>query len=1292
MARGLQDGRRRSLILFCLLALAGLSLPAAAAQSQTLDGSPVSGSRSAIAIFAGFSDEATTDQAPAWSTGFFDVDQPGSFSHFYHTMSFGRLRIDGDVAARRYMVSQPASAYLAARSTEAGGYPRFAREVLAQADGDIDFSRYDNDGPDGIPNSGDDDGQVDAVFLMLASTPANFLRGPATGLRGLGLDGDYLTDDRGVDGTPIRIPSAHGTFQRARGLDEAVGTACHEYGHVLGLQDLFDVDFLGTAGAPPEEDSAGIGAWGLMGWGANGWQGGDGPTSLSAFHRLALGWATLTELGEAEQTVRLPDVGQRGDVVRVPVGAREWFLLEYRTRASSYYDRKAPGEGLLIWHVIDQGNRHAVDLETADGRWHEAGFPLGRTPQPTTGGDNLDFWAHDAAYRERFGGNLGDAGDPFDGVRYTRFGPDTNPDSRSTYGRRSIVVDAIRRQGDVLTATVKLEPARLEIREVLVLDDNLDGVVLPGEQALVRTRITNVGGVPARGVELEMALTGSLAVALNRHTAFGDLGLDKSTLTAPTPGFPRFVGADVASRGSVRLDLTVRSDNAPSTSTTVHVDMMTAAHVIGQVTDPHGQPVTGLRFDCGRGCDFVTDDRGTFSISVTPGLRTFRSSAPEPSLGLARYQESHQLTPDSRPLSLELRQQVVLRGTVTDEEGTPVKDVSITALPSTSRRTTGVGTDARGDFELTASAGTSRFRVRPPLRLALEGYADFELGPLALQGDRRLDLVLRRGIAANLLVTDGAGKPVMSTISSGGLRTWARSGRLTERLLPGAHLLSIHPRGVADLSAARVLLQDPAATAVVTLPVVTTLSGELLGGSSATDLEPRLLFAASTGDVAMAQPLTGDGTFTARLPPGRYRVTYLPGASGRTPAQVVDTVDVPGVVHLRVDPGYEVALSLAHASGEPLSGHHVWATSADADLATLGTMADGQARLRARPGRYRLSVTEHESRRMWSLARHVDLAAGHEGLASLPGGGIRVAGRVPAIDEFDADALVEITDDPRRPTRVLSLPGQPPFLISTAGAEVAGALVAAGEAFDLEAPAGASHLVALSASGQGTGSVLAVATSARTWITPEPPAAASAKLYGTITAPAGVLRGEVVLRLFDERSGTVVQWRDGHVDGSGEFAVGGRAYVVPAPPGSYQVRIGMFEVTAGFYAVFDLGTVEVDSDQRWDIDLTQRTTLVEPVRVAVPQAIALDPSYPNPFNPATVIPFSLTAPEAVRLTIHNAIGQQLRTLVAGAHPAGRHRVAWDGLDGEGRGLGAGVYIVRLQVGSHVQTRKVLMLK
>ena len=186
-------------------------------------------------------------------------------------------------------------------------------------------------------------------------------------------------------------PSSYrtGLVAQGRTFAEAAGTAAHELGHTLfGLPDLYNVAYLSQEEPrDPAGDSAGIGNWGLMGWGALGWGGDDGPAGFSAWSRLRLGWAQVTEAASASQRILLRDVAETGELVRIPLGGEEYFLLEYRTR-SSFYDRGIPAEGLLVWHVMgnptgDVTRAHwVVDLECADGRWTGGRIPS-RPDRPT---------------------------------------------------------------------------------------------------------------------------------------------------------------------------------------------------------------------------------------------------------------------------------------------------------------------------------------------------------------------------------------------------------------------------------------------------------------------------------------------------------------------------------------------------------------------------------------------------------------------------------------------------------------------------------------------------------------------------------------------------------------------------------------------------------------------------------------------------------------------------------------------------------------------------------------------
>ena len=94
---------------------------------------------------------------------------------------------------------------------------------------------------------------------------------------------------------------------------------------------------------------------------------------------------------------------------------------------------------------------------------------------------------------------------------------------------------------------------------------------------------------------------------------------------------------------------------------------------------------------------------------------------------------------------------------------------------------------------------------------------------------------------------------------------------------------------------------------------------------------------------------------------------------------------------------------------------------------------------------------------------------------------------------------------------------------------------------------------------------------------------------------------------------------------------------------------------------------------------------------ALPEAFALGPNYPNPFNPSTIIPYQLAASAEVRLEVFNLLGQRIATLVDGARPAGFHTATWHATDAAGRAVGAGVYIYRMTVGVESLTGRMVLV-
>lgn len=303
----------------------------------------------------------------------------GSLAGYWRFASGGALELEVDVLP---WVRLPGT--LADYANVVDGRARPAGPPLLVADllpmvrellGPLD--RYDDDGPDGIPGSGDDDGIVD--HLLVLHPGDGFENGADPALSMLAHQGRALArpDDPelGARFDPYVLASWRGPL----------GVWCHEFGHLLGLEDLYDLDLDGARG--------GLGLWSLMSGGT--WAGdGARPSHLDAWSRRTLGWDEGPRLATpAGGPLPAPSATGATSWELRPFGdwGREHFLVERREpRPGAVVDGALPGGGMLLLRV-DPGLRrnrasegYWVSLLQADGR------------------DDLGD-----------GTNTGDAGDPF---------------------------------------------------------------------------------------------------------------------------------------------------------------------------------------------------------------------------------------------------------------------------------------------------------------------------------------------------------------------------------------------------------------------------------------------------------------------------------------------------------------------------------------------------------------------------------------------------------------------------------------------------------------------------------------------------------------------------------------------------------------------------------------------------------------------------------------------------------------------------------------------------------------
>lgn len=93
--------------------------------------------------------------------------------------------------------------------------------------------------------------------------------------------------------------------------------------------------------------------------------------------------------------------------------------------------------------------------------------------------------------------------------------------------------------------------------------------------------------------------------------------------------------------------------------------------------------------------------------------------------------------------------------------------------------------------------------------------------------------------------------------------------------------------------------------------------------------------------------------------------------------------------------------------------------------------------------------------------------------------------------------------------------------------------------------------------------------------------------------------------------------------------------------------------------------------------------------VGAPSTFALNQNYPNPFNPETRISYRLPVASDVKLELYDVLGRKLATLVSARQEAGSYLVA---LNTQTLNLASGTYFYRLQAGSFIETKKMILMK
>lgn len=377
------------------------------------------------------------------------LNRPYTLRTYYQELSHNRVTLDGVVFApfpydqtAAYVTDGCKGVSVPGQTScpRPIGQNRMGQMLLALLEtistgpgGDTVWAQFDNDGPDGIPNSGDDDGYVDLVAFLQPQVGGEcsnssgiwshrwtinvfnngspyVTRTPRRDANGNAIPGQFLM---------VRDYTIQSQLGGSSGCASAailpVGTIAHETGHAFGLPDLYDTSGL----------TWGVGDWSLMGTGNFTMP--DSPSSFDPWSLFTLGWATVDLLAESREVITGPR--QLTDTVfmaRAVSAPAQYALIENRQAVLTDSAQMGPGAGprrkmpgLLVWYVDEQrviagllsntvntGLIHGVSLLQADGM-------------------------NDLRARR----NRGDMGDPFPGTSgNTRLGLQSNPAARDHAG------------------------------------------------------------------------------------------------------------------------------------------------------------------------------------------------------------------------------------------------------------------------------------------------------------------------------------------------------------------------------------------------------------------------------------------------------------------------------------------------------------------------------------------------------------------------------------------------------------------------------------------------------------------------------------------------------------------------------------------------------------------------------------------------------------------------------------------------------------------------------------------
>ncbi len=473
-------------------------------------------------ILINFNNTSTTFTSGEFSTLLFGM---GNFSmrDYYEEVSYGVFSVTGEVVGW-YTASKTHDYYGANDFWGEDKWPGdLVYEAVAAADAaGFNFAAYDTDGDCyvdiiGIIHQGNDEADT-GNSTDIWSHQWTLSDAKSTGYSH---NGEYTTNDPCSKGGFIKINDYVILPEKSPdGSIATMGGFAHEYGHALGLPDLYDTDY----------SSEGVGFWSLMAAGSyNGvLKDGDRPAHLDAWCKYYLGWVTPTQVTETLTNEPINQAATTADAYQLGSGtptSGEYFLVENRQKMG--FDAGLPESGLLIWHI--DGNiisNRIVSNSVNDSECHPGG------PSCKKQHYGVALVQADGKWGLEKGDDLGDEGDPYPGSTNKRsFTNSTSPNSKFYNGSASgVSVTDISDSAETMSATLSFSASPPPSGTLTVTVPNGGEIWKAGTTQTIRWTYT---GDPGSNVKIEILKGGNIKV-ITSSTSIGSGGNGSFQLNIPS--------------------------------------------------------------------------------------------------------------------------------------------------------------------------------------------------------------------------------------------------------------------------------------------------------------------------------------------------------------------------------------------------------------------------------------------------------------------------------------------------------------------------------------------------------------------------------------------------------------------------------------------------------------------------------------------------------------------------------------------------------------------------------------